>query len=241
MNASSGSAQTPALRGPAARRPVARVWFALTALVVLVGLVTQLVVTATTTGGFFPTNPQRTLNVFAFFTVQSNVLVAVTSARLALRPEAGGAVQRALRLSALVGITVTGVVFHLVLRQLQELQGYAAFADLLLHTMSPLLCVVGWLCFGPRGAVDRRAVAGALVFPIAWLAFTLLRGTAVGFWPYPFLNVDDLGLGTVVVNCALVAVLFTGLTLGAARLDPLLPGAGGLPPLSTGRGENPNH
>lgn len=230
MSASPGSVSTPAPRGPAVRRSFARVWFALTALVVLVGLVTQLVVTATTTGGFFPANPQRTLNVFAFFTVQSNVLVAVTSARLALRPEAGGVVQRALRLAALVGIAVTGVVFHLVLRQLQELQGYAAFADLLLHTMSPLLCVVGWLCFGPRGAVDRRAVVGALAFPIAWLVFTLLRGTAVGFWPYPFLNIDNLGLRAVLVNCGLVAVLFTGLTLGSARLDRHLPGNGALPP-----------
>ena len=93
-------------------------------------------------------------------------------------------------------VAVTGVVCHLVLRQLQKLQGDAAFADLLLHTMSPLLCVVGWLCFGPRGAVDRRAVVGALVFPIAWLAFTLLRGTAVGFWPYPFLNVRCPPLST---------------------------------------------
>ena len=50
MSASFGSVQTPELRGPASRR----VWFALTALIVLVGLVTQLVVTATTTGGFFP-------------------------------------------------------------------------------------------------------------------------------------------------------------------------------------------
>ncbi|MEO7745024.1 MAG: Pr6Pr family membrane protein [Actinomycetota bacterium] len=217
---------------PSVRRPVARAWFAVTALVVLVGLGTQLVVTATTTGGFFPTNPQRTLNVFAFFTVQSNVLVAVTSARLALRPEPGGAGQRALRLAALVGIAVTGVVFHLALRQLQDLQGYAAFADLLLHTLSPLLCVAGWVCFGPRGAVDRRAVVGALAFPIAWLVFTLVRGAAVGFWPYPFLNVDVLGLGAVLVNCVLVAALFTGLAMGAARLDGHLPGAHAPPAMS---------
>ena len=66
--------------GWTSRRDVARAWFALTALVVLVGVSTQLVVTATTTGGFFTTNPERTLNVLAFFTVQSNVLVGVTSA-----------------------------------------------------------------------------------------------------------------------------------------------------------------
>ena len=210
--------------GWTSRRDVARAWFALTALVVLVGVLTQLFVTATTTGGFFATNPQRTLNVMAFFTVQSNVLVGVTSAWLALHPAPGGTAQRSLRLAALVGISVTGIVFHLVLRQLQDLQGAAAFADLLLHTVSPFLCVSGWLLFGPRGAIDRRVVAGALVFPVAWLVFTLVRGAAVGFWPYPFLNADDLGFGVVLVNCLLVAVLFTGLAAGAARLDRKLPG-----------------
>lgn len=229
MSGASGPGRAAMTSG---RRPVARAWFAVTALVVLVGLGTQLVVTATTTGGFFSANPQRTLNVFAFFTVQSNVLVAMTSARLALRPEPGGAVHRALRLAALVGIAVTGVVFHLALRQLQDLQGYAAFADVLLHTLSPLLCVAGWVCFGPRGAVDRRAVVGALAFPIAWLVFTLLRGAVVGFWPYPFLNVDVLGLGAVLVNCVLVAALFTGLAVGAARLDSHLPGADAPPAMS---------
>ena len=167
--------------------------------------------------------------MLAFFTVQSNILVGVTSALLALRPEPGGTVQRALRLAALVGITVTGVVFHLVLRQLQDLQGYAAFADLLLHTVSPVLCVVGWVFFGPRGAVDRRVVAGALVFPVAWLGFTLIRGAAVRFRPYPFVDVDDLGLGPVLVNCLIVAGLFTGLAVAATRLDRVLPGIGRRP------------
>ncbi len=231
MSAVPGSADALAPRGRTARRDVARLWFALTALVVLVGVGTQLVVTATTTSGFFPANPQRTLNVFAFFTVQSNVLVAVTSALLALRPDPGGVVERALRLAALVGITVTGVVFHLVLRQLQDLQGYAAFVDLLLHTVSPVLCVVGWLLLGPRDAIDRRVVAGALVFPVAWLALTLVRGAVVGFWPYPFVDVDDLGIGPVLANCLLVAGLFAGLAVGAARLDRVLPGFG--PPTVT--------
>lgn len=206
------------------RRDLARVWFGLNALVVLVGLVVQLVVTATTTGGFYPTNPQRVFNVFAFFTVQSNVLVGVTSLLLAVRPEPGGLLRRTLRLDALLGIAVTGVVFHLALRQLQDLRGSAAFADLLLHTVSPVMCVLGWLLLGPRGGVSGRVVAWALAFPLLWLAFTLVRGSIIGFWPYPFVDVDALGLGRVLVNCLLVAVLFTGLAVGASRLDRLLPG-----------------
>lgn len=207
------------------RRQLTRGWWALTALVALSGVVLQLVVTSRTTGGFFPANPQRVLNVFAYFTVQSNLLVGITSLLLALRPEPGGALRRTLRLDALVGISVTGVVFHLVLRSLQDLQGLAAFADLLLHTASPLLTVVGWLLLGPRGRVDRRVAAWSVVFPVAWLSFTLVRGVATGFWPYPFVDVDELGLGRVLVNCLVVAVLFGTLALGAVALDRRLPGA----------------
>ena len=64
-------------------------------------------VVAATTGGFFATNPQRTLNVLAFFTMQSIVLIGVTTAGLALRPEPGSTAQRSLRLAALVEISVT--------------------------------------------------------------------------------------------------------------------------------------
>lgn len=118
---------------------------------------------------------------------------------------------------------MTGVVFHLALRGLQELHGTAAFEDLLLHTVTPVLGVGGWLPFGPRRSLDRPVIAYALVFPITWLVFTLVRGSIVGFWPYPFINVDELGLGSVLLNCLLVAVLFLALAVGASRLDRALP------------------
>lgn len=197
----------------------ARAWFAATALVVLAAVVLQVVVTATSSEGFFPTAPQRTLNLFAYFTVQSNVLVGITSARLARRLETGDLAARALRLASVLGILVTGVVYHTVLRQLFDLEGAAAVADVLLHTVSPLMCVGGWLLLGPRGGADLRSAAWALLFPVLWLAFTLLRGAVVGFWPYPFVDVDELGLGQVAVNCLVLTGLFTGLALCARALD----------------------
>ncbi len=203
---------------------LARAWWLATAVVVLVGIVTQVVVTGTSTGGFYPHNPQRLFNIFAYFTVQSNLLVGATSLVLALRPASGGLLLITLRLDGVLGIAVTGVVFHLALNSLQDLHGTAAFADLLLHTASPVLGVGGWLLFGPRRSVDRAVIAYALIFPIAWLAFTLLRGSAVGFWPYSFVDVDELGLGRTLFNCLLVAVLFLVLALGASRLDRALPG-----------------
>jgi hypothetical protein len=162
--------------------------------------------------------------VFAYFTVQSNIIVGVTTAMLAIRPERTSTLFAALRLIGLVAITVTFAVFHTVLAGLQDLTGQAAFADALLHTVVPVLAVAGWLVFGPRGLATYRVAAFALIFPLAWGAFTLLRGPTAGFYPYPFIDVRSLGYPRVLVNVALVGVLFYGLALAAAALDRRLPG-----------------
>jgi hypothetical protein len=203
-------------------KPLAgRIWFALTALAVVTGVVVQLTVTAGSTGnGFFTENPQRTLNVFAFFTIQSNLILGATCLLLAVDPDQRRSTPfRTLRLNGVLCIAVTGIVYHVALTQLDELTGGAAVANLLVHTVTPLLGVVGWLIFGPRGQTDARIVAWSLVFPLAWLVFTLVRGELVGFYPYPFLNVTDHGYPTVLVNSLLVAALFVGFAATLTALD----------------------
>lgn len=129
-----------------------------------------------------------------------------------------------LRLGVLA-IAVTGVVFHLSLADLQELTGWNAFADSLLHTLSPILAGAGWLAFGPRGHLTRRVVLLSVIAPIAWLAYALVRGPLVqdrfgsDYYPYPFLDVQELGYPVVLVNAAVVAVLFLVLAFGALALE----------------------
>ncbi|ADB35504.1 hypothetical protein Kfla_6507 [Kribbella flavida DSM 17836] len=196
-----------------------RLWFAVTAAVVAIGIIVQLVVTATTTEGFFPDNPDRVLNVFAFFTIQSNLLLGGTTLLLALGAASDSTVFRTLRLNGVLCIAVTGIVYHVALAGLDELSGAAALTNFLLHTATPVLGVVGWLLFGPRDRTDREIVGWSLAFPLLWLAFTLVRGELVGFYPYPFVDVGELGYAQVLLNCLLVALLFLALAFGATLLD----------------------
>ncbi len=136
---------------------------------------------------------------------------------------------RVFRLIGVVAITLTFIVVHVALRELQDLTGQAAVADFLLHTVSPILGVVGWLVFGPRGQTSPRIVLMTLLFPLAWGAFTLIRGEIVGFYPYPFMNVTDHGYARVAVNLALVGAVFVGLAAGAHWLDGRL-GKRAVPP-----------
>ena len=202
---------------------LARYWFLATAVLVVVAIAVQVPVAAAEPGGFFDRPLYRGLNVFAFFTIQSNLLVAASALLTALQPDVDTPARRVLRLTALVAISVTGLVYHAVLAGLVELTPAGAFADLLVHTVVPVLAVVGWVAFGPRGRTDRRVVGLSVLFPVAWVVLTLVRGPLVGgFWPYPFVDADELGWGRVLLNCAVVAVLFVGLAAVAHGLDRVL-------------------
>ena len=201
---------------------VGRLWHAATAVVVVVALVIQIPITAAATDGRFDTPAARVANLFCFFTILTNVLVGATSAALALHPERRSRLFAVLRLDAIMGIAVTAAVYHSVLSGLYDLRGAEAVANQLFHTVVPTLALVGWALFGPRGLVDRGVVALSLVYPLAWLAFTLVRGAIIGWYPYPFTDVAELGYAQVALNCLLVTALFLVLAAAALALDRVL-------------------
>jgi hypothetical protein len=61
------------------------------------------------------------------------------------------------------------------------------------------------------------------VIPLAWAAYTLVRGVFIDAYPYGFVNVADLGLQSVLVNIAEIAAF--GIVLGLIfwGLDRLIP------------------
>lgn len=217
----------------------ARVWHGLLALAVLVAVAMQLWIALRVPGHPHSTEPgrlaggstaERVIRTLSFFTVQSNLLSLVVSAQLARNPVRDGAVWRVLRLDALVGITVTGVVYTTVLARIHEPKGWQeTFTNTIVHYLVPIGMVVGWLLFGPRPRIDRRVVAWSLLWPAAWLAYTLVRGAIWKWYPYPFLDVVTHGYGRVVLNglaVTVVLMLVAGVFLvldrrSSARLDQL--------------------
>lgn len=222
----------------------ARLAFAATSAVVTFGLALQLglSISASPDEGAFASTGDRVVNFFSFFTVWSNIGVAVTTGLLAAKLHRNGPVFRTLRLDAVIAITVTGVVFHLTLAQLQELTGWNAFADFILHTLSPVLCAAGWLLLGPRGVLTRRIVVASVIAPVCWLAYALVRGELVDdrfgnpYYAYPFMNVGEHGYAKVLVNVAAVAILFLALAFVALALDRRLPGVRAARDAETSRG-----
>lgn len=199
-----------------------RVWNAVNAVVVLVALTIQIPITAGNVDGVFDTPAARVANLFTFFTILTNLVVAGTSAALALRPAGRGRVLAVLRLDAVLGIAVTAAVYHALLADLYDLRGAEEFANQLFHSVSPALALLGWLLFGPRGLLDRRVVLAAMLYPLLWLVFALVRGAVIDWYPYPFVDVSRFGYATVLLNCLGVTALFLVLAAALLGLDRLL-------------------
>jgi hypothetical protein len=201
----------------------ARALFAVTALCAAAGVALS-VYTAVQGTGHFRTPAARGFNTFAFFTIDSNLIAGTTALLLAIRLDRTSTVFRTFRLIGLIAITLTGIVYHVALASVLELNGVHQLGNQLVHTVVPILTVGVWLMFGPRGLTSARVAWLSALFPACWLAFTLIRGAAIGWYPYPFLDVTRLGYAKAVLNCVWVALLLLALAAAAVAADRKLPG-----------------
>lgn len=209
----------------------ARIAFGATSAIVAGGLVLQLVLSLTRdpSEGLFASTGARVVVFFSFFTVLSNLAVAVTTGMLARNLARPSLAFRVFRLDAVICIAVTGVVFHLALADLQELTGWDKLADFLLHTLSPVIAPLGWLVWGPRRQLTPRVVGLSVLPPIGWLVYALGFGAVVddrhgnAYYAYPFMNVEVHGYVVALLRCAIVAALFLGLAGLALVADRRLP------------------
>lgn len=202
---------------------LARFLHLLVAVLALGGFGIELVVALTGGAGLAPTHAERIVRLFSYFTIQSNLLIGGVSLALALDPRRDGPLFRVLRLDALLCITVTGIVYNTVLRGLVELTGAGMVSNVMLHVLAPVFAVVAWLLVGPRPRVSARTVWWSVVYPIAWLVYTFVRGAVTGWYPYPFLDVTELGYAGAVTSSAIVAVVFLVLAWGVRWADGRLP------------------
>lgn len=206
------------VRDRTARVLAARAWWGVLSALILFALVAQTAVTVSR-GAAEVGVPERLVRLVSYFTIQSNLLVAVTGLTLALRPDRDGAGWRVARLCAVVGATVTGIVYLTVLRGTVELSGWPLFCDYVFHYVCPIATVAGWALFGPRPRVDWRVVGLTLLWPVLWLAYTLGHGELRDWYPYPFVDVNQHGFAAVTVNCLVVTAVVVAVAALYRALD----------------------
>jgi hypothetical protein len=164
-------------------------------------------------------------NFFSYFTVLSNVLLAVTFVALAIRPALSQLLPfLTLRGIATLGIMVTGLVYAVLLApESADVDVSLRWVDFVVHTLAPLVGLVDWLVDRPRGRPPLVTVASWLAFPVVWLVYTMIRGALTDWYPYPFLDPDEESVGSIITTCLVITAIFVvlaaGLSWWSARRD----------------------
>jgi hypothetical protein len=171
---------------------------------------------------------ERLFDYLTYFTIWSNITVAVVLTVLWLRPDlfvrrdGVGATWRALRLDSVLMIVITGIVYNVILFTPGK-TGADLVSDTALHMVVPALTLLVWLLAGPRGLIEARTLAAGLVLPLVWAVMALVRGAVVGAYPYPFLDVATNGLASVlafIVGILVLALVIAAILLAVDRVLP---------------------
>jgi hypothetical protein len=162
---------------------------------------------------------------FGYFTIQSalmNVVVLSVGGVLALRVAAEPELLARVRMATLSYSVITGVVYNLLLRNLPADGSFVGISwpNEILHVWAPILILLDWLFAPGRPALAWKAIWFALIYPLTWLAYALLRGTFTDWWTYPFLNPGEPGgWPSVLVYIVVIAAVIVAISAAAIGLS----------------------
>ncbi len=160
---------------------------------------------------------------FSFFTIETNLLLALVLTTSCLRPNADSFFLRpGVRTAAVVYIIMVGAVYALLLSNLYHWTGLMLVADHILHVALPILYPLYWLAFVEKGQIRWTYPLIWMFFPIIYFIYILLRGAVSNAYPYPFLDVGKLGYNQVVLNALGLMAALLALGLVVAAIDHAL-------------------
>ena len=69
------------------------------------------------------------------------------------------------------------------------------WVDVVLHKIFPVIVILDWILYPPGTELRYRDALRWLIYPLVLLGFTLVRGAADGWYPYPFLDPANADTG----------------------------------------------
>ncbi len=154
------------------------------------------------------------VNFFSYFTILSNILgtVVFLVGGLSLLRGGEGAADL-LRGAAALYLVITGIVYGVALAHYDTPQ-VIPWVNTVVHKVTPLVFLLDWLIDPPRRPLRLSRAAAWLAFPVVFLAYSLARGPAAQWYPYPFLDPRAHGYLRVALSCVVVAAAFLAVGAG---------------------------
>lgn len=155
------------------------------------------------------TSVGRLIFYYSFFTVLSNIMLAISCLILVFNPNCSKTGFNVIRLNGLVGVFITMIVYNLMLRGIHRPPTpLLEFANESLHVVIPILGLLTWLIYGPFKRINIKSIFYSFCSLIIYGIYTFVRGYMTGQYPYPFINVNRIGYEKALIAASGIAVFF---------------------------------
>jgi hypothetical protein len=107
-----------------------------------------------------------------------------------------------------VYISIVGLVYQVALRHIWEPEGLQLIVNELLHSVIPVLVVVYWFFYADKSSIKYSQIIIWTFYPLFYFLYIVIRGSSSGFYPYPFIDVPEIGMVKALTNAAILLFVF---------------------------------
>ena len=169
--------------------------------------------------------PEMIIRFFSFFTILSNILVALyftaSAFKIKMIP-----FKWHLPKGTLTAITafilIVGLVYQVVLRKIWNPTGLQYIVDELLHTIIPIFMIGYWFFNIKKDDLLLKPIVFWLLYPVFYITFIMIRGHFSRFYPYPFLNVIEIGYEKALLHIGIVFVIAFGILISLLSVGKII-------------------
>ena len=157
---------------------------------------------------------ERNIRIYRYFTNQTNLLVVIWLVLAIIwssDPNKMKKLMGKVKGAITVYITVTFIIFAIVLSPLYHPSGIEGIINLMLHYIIPVAFIFDWI-ITEDNMYKWKFIPHWLIYPICYLVFALFHGATTGDFIYPFLNHGALGTSGLVISVTLLIFFFIGLS-----------------------------
>jgi len=180
------------------KQKIHKIYLVLSAFVVLHGTISIM-----NRGGSFD------VGAFRAYTVLSNFLVVIGFFTMVALYNSQSKLRSYISVSVLVSITVTGLVYNLILVPVMPEAEivFTYYSNFVTHLFSMILALFNYFFFEKKGTLTFKHILAGMVFAfVYWLVFVSI-GERINYFPYFFMNPTEIGWLMTFVWFAIILVV----------------------------------
>jgi hypothetical protein len=144
-------------------------------------------------------NQLKLINYLSLFTIQTNILLAVTFILIS-----GNRIQYRifLRGTATLSILITGLGFIFLLGAKQSYLLPAV--NLITHYLAPLAGLISWILLPINQSISYKSGLAWIIYPLIYFLYIMTRGYLIDWYPYNFINPKVVGINGVLTSFLMI-------------------------------------